>query len=195
MAQAQEIEFKQLIDAETYQTIRTAYFKTQQPFTQKNHYIDTPDLQIAQHKMALRIREKDDGLELTLKVPAKIGLTEYNSPISILPTQQIPSSELPHDVVTILKQHDINISNLKILGALETKRMETQLENGLLVLDHSLYLGTEDYELEFEVNDYDRGLVAFQAILDQFHLTHNPPKNKVQRFFERQAELKEDEIE
>ena len=43
--------------------------------------------------------------------------------------------------------------------------------------------------LEFEVNDYQIGFEKFQNLLKQFDLVHEPPKNKVQRFFEYQAQL------
>ncbi|WP_145406543.1 CYTH domain-containing protein, partial [Staphylococcus cohnii] len=74
-------------------------------------------------------------------------------------------------------------------GALTTYRMETNYKNELLVLDKSEYLGTEDYELEFEVNQYEEGLTKFNELLQSFNLAHQKPLNKVQRFFERKKEL------
>ncbi|MBV6532351.1 CYTH domain-containing protein, partial [Ursidibacter maritimus] len=79
------------------------------------------------------------------------------------------------------------------LGALKTVRYEKILEDGLLVLDHSLYLGKEDFELEFEVKDYDKGKQAFETLLNQFQLIHIEPKNKVRRFFEYQAFINQSE--
>lgn len=61
MAINQEIEYKQLLTRDEYDALRNEYFNTLKPFTQKNHYIDTPDFALAEHLMALRIREiKDD---------------------------------------------------------------------------------------------------------------------------------------
>ncbi|MEX6015365.1 CYTH domain-containing protein [Mammaliicoccus sciuri] len=50
-------------------------------------------------------------------------------------------------------------------------------------MDHSIYLGIEDYELEFEVKDYDKGEIAFNKILNDLNIERNIPNNKVVRFF------------
>ncbi|QLK85647.1 CYTH domain-containing protein [Staphylococcus sp. 17KM0847] len=192
MAVEHEIEFKQILEPSTYEAIKATYFSSSQSFSQINHYIDTPDLQIIKHKMALRIREKANGTnELTLKVPAHVGLTEYNHLTSFQPISDhhVPETYITPDIKKILQQYHIDVSSLKVLGTLTTHRMETQLRMGLLVLDHSQYLGKEDYELEFEVSSYKEGLCAFEQILSQFQLKHQQPANKVQRFFEQQQNL------
>ncbi|PTG43539.1 adenylate cyclase, partial [Staphylococcus cohnii] len=51
------------------------------------------------------------------------------------------------------------------------------------------YLDFEDVELEYEVNDYDEGLIQFKSILHQFNINHEIPNNKVQRFFNRKHKL------
>lgn len=192
MAIEQEIEFKQLLNRSTYDDIKATYFQAQQPFSQINFYIDTPDFQIQSQKMALRIRLKSDAQsELTLKVPAEVGLTEYNASIDLEPveSQAITSDLLSPDIKAVLQEYNVDVTQLHVLGSLKTYRYETQLKDGLLVLDYSQYLNTEDYELEFEVAHYDTGLSAFKRILQDFNLEHHPPKNKVQRFFERKHHL------
>ncbi|MCS4486627.1 CYTH domain-containing protein [Staphylococcus americanisciuri] len=194
MALEREIEFKQLLDRKTYTKIQTTYFPNVQPFTQTNYYIDTPDFQIIQHKMALRIRIREDKThEITLKVPAEVGLIEYNHSTSYQPLQDtlLPAALLPNDITDVLHSHDIDISQLTVLGSLTTHRLEYHHTSGLLVLDHSEYLGTEDFELEFEVSDAKAGYEAFQKILATYQLTHQPPFNKVQRFFNERQKMKE----
>lgn len=189
MAIEREIEFKQLLDRNSYQFIKTQYFKGQTPFKQVNYYIDTPDLQIQSQKMALRIRKKADGtFELTLKVPDQVGLLEYNANIHIQPEKDmtLEPSDIDDEIREVLQQRHVQLDALKILGALTTYRLETKADEGLLVLDHSLYLGTEDYELEFEVRDFDAGQQAFNDLLTELQLSPVVPKNKVQRFFEYQ---------
>lgn len=189
MAIEKEIEFKQLLNLQSYESIKSTYFNGATPFKQTNHYIDTPDFQIQSQKMALRIREKADGaLELTLKVPQAIGLDEYNFATDLKPIQgQVPKNALPKEIQSLLIEKHVNLEALQILGALTTLRLEKQLTDGLLVLDHSFYLGTEDYELEFEVKDFEKGQHAFNELLKSFHLKHQEPKNKVRRFFEYQS--------
>ncbi|PTJ48542.1 CYTH domain-containing protein [Staphylococcus simulans] len=182
----QEIEYKQLLTHNQYEALRNRYFNTLKPFTQKNHYIDTPDFALAEHLMALRIREIDDTYEMTLKVPAKVGLTEYNHMTEVVPKQDmhLTLDKLPDPIHSVLQETGIDVTQLYVLGALTTHRMETEIDEGLLVLDHSEYLGTEDFELEFEVEQPEEGLKKFQEILQDFNIQSYIPKNKVARFFE-----------
>lgn len=188
-----EIEFKQLLSQTEYQQIYNVYFKGIVPFSQTNYYIDTPDFQLKAHKSALRIRVKDDFNEMTLKIPATVGLMEYNCETLVEPQLNkllLPES-IPSEIIEQLKQMDISLNELTILGALTTNRVEKEISNNLLVLDHSSYLDKEDYELEYEVTDHDQGFQSFKALLEQFNIEHQTPDNKVQRFFSRKAKLNE----
>lgn len=188
-----EIEFKQLLSQTEYQQIYNVYFKGIVPFSQTNYYIDTPDFQLKAHKSALRIRVKDNFNEMTLKIPATVGLMEYNCETLVEPQLNkllLPES-IPSEIIEQLKQMDISLNELTILGALTTNRVEKEISNNLLVLDHSSYLDKEDYELEYEVTDHDQGLQSFKALLEQFNIEHQTPDNKVQRFFSRKAKLNE----
>ena len=187
MATNNEIEFKQILNENVYHQIRNTYFENDKPFTQTNYYIDTNDFKLKKHQSALRIRVKDNQYEMTLKVPAKVGLTEYNHAINISPKidTTISLSQLPEDIRDIIEnQFGVSDKELIILGALTTHRLETQFQNELLVLDQSEYLGKTDYELEFEVHSYDEGYEKFKQLLQEFDIKHEKPLNKVQRFFE-----------
>ncbi|ANZ33786.1 CYTH domain-containing protein [Staphylococcus carnosus] len=186
MAINQEIEYKQLLSEDQYNEIKKAFFSGQKPFTQTNFYIDTPNFELAEQLMALRIRQIDNNYEMTLKVPAKVGLTEYNHETEIVPEEglHIQPEQLPDDIYSVLQKNNINFKQLDILGSLTTHRIETKIKEGLLVLDHSEYLDTEDYELEFEVENPEIGLKKFQEILKEFNIKSEIPKNKVARFFE-----------
>lgn len=191
MSTNNEIEFKQLIDFNTYNVIKDSYFKQITPFSQTNYYIESPSFKLRDHHSALRIRVKQNTFEITLKVPAKVGLIEYNHIIDFEPHigQTIVKSTLPTDIQKILTEFNVGENELSILGALTTERLEVEFQNELLVLDKSQYFDKTDYELEFEVSDYQIGFEKFQNLLNQFNLVHEPPKNKVQRFFEYQAQL------
>ncbi|MGD3154298.1 CYTH domain-containing protein [Staphylococcus warneri] len=192
MATNNEIEFKQILSESTYNNIKDQYFKDKSPFKQINYYIDTTDFKLKDHYSALRIRVKDNTYEMTLKVPAEVGLTEYNFNVPLEPEidKMVYHNQLPGEIRQILvDDFDVQDGTLVILGALTTYRMETSYQNELLVLDKSEYLGTEDYELEFEVHDYEEGLQKFYDLLKSFQMTHEKPLNKVQRFFNRKANL------
>ncbi|MDW8799210.1 CYTH domain-containing protein [Staphylococcus pseudoxylosus] len=191
MATNNEIEFKQLLTESQYNVIHKTYFNEIEPFKQTNFYIDTPDFDLKDHKSALRIRVKDDYLEMTLKIPAEVGLTEYNFETHVVPelNKTIPKQSLPSEIAEQLTKMDINLTELIILGSLKTERLEKEINGNLLVLDKSTYLDFEDFELEYEVEDYDEGLIQFKSILEKFDMKHEIPANKVQRFFNRKSNL------
>ena len=191
MATNNEIEFKQLLTEKQYNVIHKTYFNEIEPFKQTNFYIDTPDFDLKNHKSALRIRVKDEYLEMTLKIPAEVGLTEYNFETHVVPelNKPIPEQSLPSEIADQLTKMDIDLTNLIILGSLKTERLEKEINGNLLVLDKSTYLDFEDFELEYEVEDYDEGLIQFKSILEKFDMKHEIPANKVQRFFNRKSNL------
>lgn len=124
---------------------------------------------------------------MTLKVPAEVGLMEYNHTTDIKPkmNDSISNSKLPDDIRNIIEeQFNVLDEELVILGDLTTYRIETQYQNELLVLDKSEYLNKVDYELEYEVGSYDEGYEKFKQLLQEFDIKHKKPLNKVQRFFE-----------
>nr|WP_263313830.1 CYTH domain-containing protein [Mammaliicoccus sp. Marseille-Q6498] len=186
MGQELEIEFKNMLTEDEYKSIKHYYFKQNEPFKQTNHYIDTQNHDIISKKMALRIREKANQFEMTLKVPQEVGLLEYNEVVEFLPekNQKLDKQFLPISITNILMKHNIPIEELELLGDLTTYRLEKETEDGLLVLDHSKYLNTEDYELEFEVSDYQQGEKAFSKLLNSLNINRRKPDNKVKRFFD-----------
>lgn len=192
MATNHEIEFKQMITASIYNKLQEKYFKDSVLFKQVNYYIDTPDFKLKEHCSALRIRVKDNQYEMTLKTPAKVGLLEYNYIVDIKPEMNliISNDNLPDDIRQIVvEQFGVKDTTLSILGALTTYRQKTKYKGDLLVLDKSEYFDTTDYELEFEVKDYNQGLQKFQSLLNELNLEHHQPLNKVQRFFKKKETL------
>ncbi|MBO1220339.1 CYTH domain-containing protein [Staphylococcus nepalensis] len=191
MSTNNEIEFKQLLSKANYQDIYDKYFLDEKAFSQTNYYIDTLNFDLKSHQSALRIRVKNNAYEMTLKVPAEIGLLEYNFETNIEPklNKQIESQDLPEDILDQLLNMGIDIDSLIILGDLTTERIEKEIDGNLLVLDKNRYLGFEDFELEYEVYDYNEGLIQFKSILNQFNIKHEMPNNKVQRFFNRKYKL------
>ncbi|WP_432722111.1 CYTH domain-containing protein [Staphylococcus equorum] len=191
MATNNEIEFKQLLSQSQYQSIYNKYFPEMQPFSQTNYYIDTEQFDLRSHKSALRIRVKDDYYEMTLKVPAEVGLMEYNFETHVVPelNKELVANDLPLEITEQLNKMNVDVNQLVILGALTTSRLEKEVQGNLLVLDKSDYLNYQDYELEYEVEDYDDGLIQFKMILEAFDIKHETPENKVQRFFNRKSNL------
>ncbi|GGA98808.1 adenylate cyclase [Macrococcus hajekii] len=186
-----EIEFKNIIDYPVYNRLKNTYFSKAPVITQTNFYIDTEDHAIASHHIALRIRDTGDTLMMTLKVPQAVGIMEYHGPIdaAMLDEEAINADKVPANIRQQLEERHIAVDQLFIVGALSTERREIPYEGGLLVLDASHYLDTEDYELEYEVPDYDSGLDKFETFLAQQGIQSKKPLNKVQRFYARYEAL------
>ena len=187
MATNNEIEFKQILTKDLYDKIFNSYFKNEKPFSQTNYYIDTKGFKLRDHRSALRIRVKDNSYEMTLKVPAEVGLMEYNHPtnVKLKMNDTLSNSKLPDDIRNIIEgQFNVSEDELIILGDLTTLRVETHYQNELLVLDKSEYLNKVDYELEFEVDSYNEGYEKFKQLLQEFDIKHEKPLTKVQRYFE-----------
>ncbi|NRD78444.1 CYTH domain-containing protein [Bacillus sp. BRMEA1] len=187
MPQNIEIEFKNMLTKTEYQTLLIAFkIKAEQFFTQENHYFDTPDFALKNMGSALRIRKKQKGFEMTLKQPVEIGLLETNQPLNAAEAEQmlqagtLPAGEIKAKIDAISG----DFSTLEYFGSLKTNRVEIAYQEGLLVLDHSLYLNTEDFEMEYEVQNYQKGKSIFDEILKLYQIPERKTKNKIQRFYE-----------
>lgn len=189
MNQELEIEFKNMLTYEEFRTV-LLYFKINEKdfIKQENFYFDTPEFILAKHASALRIRYKNDAYELTLKQPHEDGLLESNLSLTkkeakaFIHKQQLPESA--QYVRELLSSLNVKPSDLNLLGTLTTLRSEFAYKDGLLSLDHNFYLGLEDYELEYEVKDKQKGEKIFSQLLEQLQITEKPTKNKIIRFFE-----------
>lgn len=184
MSQEIEIEFKNMLTKEEFHRLCESFAVT--GFTEQvNHYFETPLFSLKETGSALRIRAKSGTYTLTLKQPAANGLLETHQIITkeeaerMMQTGEIVLGAV-HDQLLSLQ---IPISQLNYYGRLATKRAEMIYENGTLVFDHSFYFQQDDYELEYEVQDEERGKQSFLQLLEQHHIPVRPTKNKVQRFF------------
>ncbi|MFV0557700.1 MAG: CYTH domain-containing protein [Enterococcus sp.] len=185
MSQSIEIEYKTLLTKNEFSQICQFYHLTKQDFTrQSNTYFDTPDGQLKQHKMGLRIRQLATHAEITLKTPLPEGLLETSQTLSLASAQQLIEQQvIPADgpVATELKKHHIAIEQLKVIASLTTKRKEIVLTEGLLAIDESWYGASHDYELELEVPDATKGKLAFDDLLIKLNITYKKAANKIVR--------------
>ena len=91
----------------------------------------------------------------------------------------IPDSKIAEKI----KNLKIDPQSIRYFGTLTTQRVEVPYKNGLLVLDHSTYFQIEDFEVEFEVHDYEQGKREFDELLVEAGIPVRPTDNKVQRFY------------
>lgn len=187
-----EIEFKNLLNRQEFELVAKEFSLGPESFRrQVNHYFDTPSFSLKEKGAALRIREKGGNYILTLKQPQEIGLLETDQRISAAEAEAaIGNGPLPNSgVAGEIGKMGIRYEDLVYFGTLATVRAEANFQNGLLVLDHSSYLDTEDFELEFEVSDFDEGREAFRSLLDRLGIPERKTPSKIHRFYGRKLEM------
>lgn len=167
-----EIEYKILIDKETYELIINTYReKISEDYIQTNYYLFHPEFN--KRKYSFRIRQKNNHYELTLKTPAKLGSNEYNIDIDEITKNRIfAHQKVCNPIFDLLEAEQIHYKELECGHYLTTHRVDIPFQYGLLSLDENKYNGITDYELEFEVTDAEKGYQQFLDILDNFHLTY-----------------------
>ncbi len=182
MTKELEIEFKNMLTKEEYRKLLAE--QNSSPISQTNHYFDTADFQLRDQKAALRLRSIGSRFECTLKTPAASGNYETTDALNaqqaaaILDFGRFDAPEVSAE----LERLGVSPSDLLPIGSLTTHRVEAAYEGGLLVLDHSEYLGKEDYELEYEVTDEAAGKRSFLSLLEEKHIPVRPADKKIARF-------------
>ncbi|MRX73627.1 CYTH domain-containing protein [Bacillus lacus] len=186
MTEELEIEFKNLLSQEHFHSLCNYFSLSEQDFKQQvNHYFDTDSFTLKDAGCALRIREKNSKDILTFKQPAAVGILETHQPLHAQEKEiALHTGELPPGPVQEKVEKLIVEGKLAYFGSLTTFRAEKKYKSGLIVLDYSRYLNKEDYEIEFEVSDYDTGREQFADLLSSLNIPFTKTKNKVRRFYE-----------
>ncbi|MCI2111611.1 MAG: CYTH domain-containing protein [Bacilli bacterium] len=153
MSNAIEIEAKALVSQRDYEKLLRR-FAGEKAYEQTNYYIDNGEGLLRKEGFALRIREREGLYEMTLKTPLSEGLLEKNCAWSkdrfdaFMQKGVFPEG----DIKRFLTMLDIDVSKLKVLTSLTTKRVDVEYEGGKLSLDENHYSGHVDYEIELEHN-------------------------------------------
>lgn len=177
-----EIEYKKLISKDVYNQLLNDYHHLIiAQYSQTNYYFTHPIFSIK--KYMLRIREKNNTYELTLKRPYKNHRLETNINISANEMNKFINHEtINNEITDILFNEGIDIKDIVQQFSLTTYRSDIRLEYGLLSVDYNQYNGIEDYELEYEVTDEINGYNHFIEILNQYGLSYtNNCNSKIQR--------------
>lgn len=166
-----EIEFKILITKEIFDQIINDH-QIDCCYKQTNHYLLHPRL--SKLRYSLRIRDKNDQFELTLKQPQKQGTLETNLMIDKETKEKILNHQLvTNEVFDKLKPLNLNSTMFITDYSLTTTRYEISTPDGLICVDYNVYNNIIDYELEYEVLDYKKGKQAFLDFISQYHLDYS----------------------
>lgn len=186
MTQHIEIEFKNMLTKTQYeQLLQTFSIQPEQIIRQVNHYFDTPAHHLKSIRSALRIREFEKSIEMTLKEKASEHQhLETTDELTREKADQILAGEaIPAGAVRErLTLFNIPLNELTCFGSLTTDRVEIPYKGGLLVFDHSFYLHNDDYEVEYETNDETIGQTIFSSFLAQYAIEPQPAQKKIVRF-------------
>ncbi|SFE73805.1 CYTH domain-containing protein [Alteribacillus iranensis] len=194
MSQEKEIEIKNVLTLSEFVRLRDAFSLTGEDFHwQANTYFDTPRFDLRSNQSALRVRAKKGQYELTLKQPAEEGLLETNQSLTREEAERaissgiLPQGEVTHALSSFLSE----LTTLTSIGTLETRRASLPYQTGTLFLDHSVYLGTEDYEIELEGNRMKEVENWLEELMKQYGIPRRTTPNKIQRFFTRKQEIED----
>ncbi|MDT2661773.1 CYTH domain-containing protein [Enterococcus hulanensis] len=193
MSEEIEIEFKSMLIQNEYEELLRYYNITDDQFViQTNLYFDTADFQLKKHGMGLRIRRFDTKAEATLKIPQSVGLLEVTDALTITEVEQALDKKQfasgAAEILARLKQLNISLLDLSLIGKLITKRAEFIIPEGKLALDESWYGQQHDFELELEVSDSSYGEKDFNQLLKKFDLPYRKTQNKIARAVTEQQE-------
>ncbi|MBC2156075.1 CYTH domain-containing protein [Listeria innocua] len=186
MVKELEIEFRNLLTKEEYdRLIEDFRIKEDDFFEQTNFYLDTADFGLKERNSALRIRQLETQYQLTLKTPEARGLMETTQILAADQATAITDgANIPVGPVRdTLKEIGINHEDVQVFGSLKTIRAEKDYKKGLLVFDKNFYGSISDFDLEYEVSDYDKGKEIFDKLLKEYQITNHPAENKVARFY------------
>lgn len=177
MSNTIEIEAKALISKKDYEKLALKYMKFG-VYTQTNHYIDSADWLLSKEKLALRIREKGNRFEMTLKVPLSQGLLEKNCVWTRETFKEFrDNKEFPDgDIKKMLMMLGIDTSKLGIQTSLVTDRIDVPYENGKLSIDKNSYSGLVDYEVELEHNNEGDAEKFLAQFLNENEVEFTPNK-------------------
>ena len=179
-----EIEFKNLLTDKQYNLIFDKFDLGKTPtINNSNYYYDSAQEDLKNANSALRIRHTRDKREITLKIKGEFENIEINVPLnkSSVP-EEISFTNLPTQIKQQLESRNIIFKTLTLIQKIETIRKEKKINENTLVLDKTKFSNNIiDYELEFEVKDYNSGKEKFESILKELDIKSNPALPKIAR--------------
>ena len=161
-----EIEFKTRIKKDLYLKLIEEFNLTYNVFRQVNYYFDTKELDLSKQKIVLRIRQKKDNFfKITLK--SQKEKKAFESHIIIDKNQ---ASDMLANGFNISKFFPDYNYEVEFIASLENFRAKMSYDEGILFLDKCVYQNKEDYEIEYEVNNYNTGKKSFNKILAKYDI-------------------------
>lgn len=171
-----EIEFKTAITLDIYKMLLKEFNLEENVFLQTNYYFDTEDLTLNKDKIVLRIRQKGDIYKVTLKKQSDKQAFENH----VIITKEKALEMIKDGFNTNEFFDDINLE-VKFLASLDNYRVSTPHFENTLFLDRCDYHNITEYELEYEVNNFEEGQKSFHNLLEFYKIPYHKTKRKSER--------------
>ncbi len=174
-----EIEFKTCVSFEKYQELLQLFNLENNIFKQTNHYFDTDDFNLNKEKIVLRIRQKGENhFKVTLKSQSEKGA--FESHVLLNKSQAEDMIKDGFQTKDFFEDLDYFVT---FKASLDNYRVSTPYKGGTLFLDRCEYCSIVDYEIEYEVCNYDEGLKLFKQFVENHQIEIVPTKRKSERAF------------
>ena len=172
-----EIEFKTAVSKEKYQELIEVFQLENNIYKQVNYYFDTDHLDLSKKKVVLRIRQKREHLfKVTLKSQSDVGA--FESHVFLNEDQAKDMIDKGFHAKDFFEDIDHFVT---FKAKLENERASTPYGLGTLFFDACTYNGITDYEIEYEVDEYDEGLKSFKQFIEKYNIEFTPAKRKSER--------------
>lgn len=173
-----EIEFKCAINEAQYNDLIDSFDLKNNIFKQTNFYFDSVDQALLKQNTTLRIRLKyPNRYKLTLKTAISKGAVEQH--IFLKENQALKLIENGFNV----KDYFDTDLDVHLYGSLDNYRVSTPYKNGELFIDKIEYFNLVEYELEYEVDNYNLGLKDFKNFLKKQNIDFKKSLRKSERVF------------
>lgn len=177
-----EFEAKLLITEEDFKNLINKYDLKNRYFTQVNYYFETEDNFFEKNNCALRIRNKEDEIQLTIKVSTEKNNVEYHTDITVDDFNQIMESRAI-DLKNYSCPFDHSFSNLQV-RIIQTDRYNIGFEDHFIEIDRTTFNETVDYEIEVESTSKDRAKEILSKFAENSGLHTTTSKPKIARYYD-----------
>ena len=171
------MEYKVLVNKHDFEDLLTMMGQSFKYYDQTNYYYDF-DNTLQRCGLSLRIRhiENEDRFVATLKEDLIAGRLEHE-----FETSGKEITDLPEKIIEILNKYEIEVSKLRFVGKLNTKRHEFEMDGCVICFDLNTYLENVDYEIECEAETLEKAKEVLDNLLDRYHIEYSESKKGKQR--------------
>lgn len=184
MQSSTQVEFRTLLSKDEY-TRLVEKFKSQSKYDiQTNHYFDTAIFSLKAFDASLRVRERDNLLELTLKRKKGYNIQEFRQTITkdefdeTRNTGFLPDGQVKDEISNL-----IGTQKIENFMSLSTKRIGFVYDKGIVFIDENNYLNVTDYELEYEAKTLHEGKAEFIKLISDFQIKYRKADKKISRAY------------